>query len=230
MYETEPTPEATQAIRDHLTKEHSQAEFDLHRDVAFRDNDPEGARINYLAETPGSGPRFACSDKSCEGRIFMAGEPTYGHPARNAWLLHTHPELRTTLLAGVRDTADQALLLEDWDRGRLGEARVTAVHKRHGMATKKADRPSVDERRTHCQEFMLERVREGAIVKDAIEALDDLRTDDPSAYVRLMGGPGARDTETLKKYWRAIHIAVRNAARTDGALARAATRAQKPAP
>jgi len=215
--ETEPTPGATQVIWTHLAVTHGRGDFDLNRDVAFAGNDPEGAQITYLAETPGSGPRFVCAHPTCAGKIFLAGEPTYGHPARNAWLLHAHPELGTTLLAGVGDPADRAMLLEDWDRGRLGQLQAKAAHTRRSMPTKKADRPSVDERRERCQDFMLARVREGTTVKDAIDALDALRTEDPRGYERLMGGPDIRTAETLRKYWGDIAIAVRNAARAAGA-------------
>jgi hypothetical protein len=217
MYETEPTPEAIQAIRDHLESEHGRTDFDLYRDVAFRDNDPEGAQITYIAEARGSAPRFVCADSECAGRTFLAGEPTYGHPARNSWLVRAHPELHTTLLHGVGDPADQAMLIEDWDRGRLGEREVKAAHTRRAQSTKKAHRPGVDDRRERCQQFLLARVREGARVIDAIDALDGLRTTDPPAYRRCMGGPDIRTRETLRKYWSEIPIDVRNAARAEGA-------------
>ena len=221
MHETEPTPEAIQAIRDHLATTHGRTDFELYRDVAFRDHCPEGAQITYLAETSISGPRFECNDTACAGLIFLAGEPTYGHPERNSMLLLAHPELRTTLLAGVGDPADRAMLLEDWDRGRLGQLQVKAAHTRRSMSTKKQERPRVEERRARCQEYLLVRVREGAIVNDAIAALDALRNDDLFAYERLICGPGILKPETLKKYWGKIPIAVRSAARTEGARARA---------
>jgi hypothetical protein len=230
MHEREPTPQAIAAIQEHLVGTHNRADFDLARDVSWVNNNPDSALIVYLPESGISPARFTCKDERCVGLILPAGDPTYGHPERNAWLLLAHPELRTTLLAGVGDLADQALLLEDWDRGRLGRARVAAVRKRRSMATKKAHRPSVDARRTRCQDFLLGRVRCGAIVQDAIGALDGLRASDPFAYEYLMGGPDRRSTEALKKYWRDIPIAVRNAARAEGARARAATRAGKAAP
>lgn len=116
------------------------------------------------------------------------------------------------------------MLLEDWDRGRLGQRELTAAHTRRAQSTKKADRPTVDERRERCQQFLLARVREGAGVVDAIEALDGLRTQEPSAYARLMGGPDIRTPETLRKYWSEIPIEVRNAARAAGARAGGARR------
>lgn len=232
MHERHPTPQAIAAIKEHLVGTHNRADFDLARDVSWVDNNPDSAVIVYLPESGISAARFTCKHEGCAGLIFAAGEPTYGHPERNSFLLLAHPELRTTLLTGVGDPADQSLLLEDWDRGRLGRARLAAVQKRHGMATKKADRPSVDARRKRCQKFLLERVRRGATVQDALDALDGLRTSDPYAYEHLMGGPDRRSTEALKKYWRAIPIAERNAVRAEGARARAASRlrARKPAP
>ncbi len=228
MHEREPTPAAIDAMRDHRLTTHDDADFELYRDVTFVDNIPADAKLIYLAETPIAPPRFEC--RQCPGLIFVADEPTYGHPERNTWLLLAHPELGTTLLGGVTDPDDQAMLIEDWDRGRLAKLKVKAAHTRRSMPTKKADRPTVDERRERCQEYLLARVRNGATVKDAIAALDALRTDDPSAYERLMCGPDARKVETLKKDWSAIPIAVRNAARAEGARARAAEASKKSTP
>jgi len=217
MHEREPTPEAIQAIRDHLATAHGRSDFELRRDVAWVSNSPAGALVVYLPESGFVGARFVCKDAVCAGLIFLAGAPTYGHPERNASMLLAHPELSTTLLHGVTDPAERAMLLEDWDRGRLGQLQVTAAHTRRAQSTKKAGRPSVDDRRERCQQFLLARVREGARVADAIEALDGLRTTDPPAYRRCMGGPDIRTPETLRKYWSDIPIDVRNAARAAGA-------------
>ena len=230
MHEREPTPEAIAAMREHLKRVHGRADFDLQCDVAYVGNSPEGAVIVYLPESGLSGPRFDCKHAACVGRIFTAGAPSYGHPERNAWLMFAYPELATTLLHGVTDPAERALLLEDWDRGRLGQRQLAAVHTRRAQATKKTDRPSVDERRKRCQQFLLARVREGARVIDAIAAPDALRTTDPSAYAPLMGGPDIRTPETLRKYWSDIPVDVRNAARVEGARVLAARAAPPSAP
>jgi hypothetical protein len=221
MHETEPTPAAIEKIHIHLATRHGRGDFDLRRDVAYIDNCPAGALVTYLAETPIAPARFECA--ACPGRIFVAGDSTYGHPERNSLLLLAYPELGTTLLGGVGDAADRAMLLEDWDRGRLGQREVTAAHTRRSMDTKKADRPVVDERRERCQEFLLARVREGARVNDALAAVERLRTSNPPAYFTLMCGPTGRSLETLRKDWSAIPIAVRNAARANGARVRAAS-------
>ncbi len=230
MHETEPTPAAIEKIHTHLATRHGRGDFELCRDVAYVGNSPAGALVVYQPEAGLSGPRFTCLDASCVGRIYPADLPTHGHPERNSLLLLAYPELGRTLLHGVTDPADRDMLLEDWDRGRLGEAQVAAVQKRHGMATNKEDRPTVDERRTRCQEFLLVRVRKGAIVKDAIDALDALRTDDLPAYECLMCRPDVLKPETLRKYWGDIPIAVRNAARAEGARARAISTDRKSTP
>jgi len=230
MHEAEPTPAAIAKIHTHLATRHGRGDFDLRRDVAYVGNNPEGAVIVYLPESGLAGAQFVCKDPACVGRTFSAGEPTYGHPERNSWLLLAHPELGTTLLHRVTDPAERAMLLEDWDRGRLGEREAKAAHTRRAMHTNKADRPTVDERRERCQAFLLARVRKGAIVNDAIAAVDVLRTDDPPAYFTLMCGPTGRSLETLRKDWTAIPIAVRNAARTEGARVRAASTQEESTP
>ncbi len=230
MHETQPTPAAIARIHTHLATRHGRGDFDLRRDVAYVDNNPAGACVTYLAETAISAPRFVCADPGCAGLIFVADDPTFGHPERNAMLLFTHPELSTTLLGGVGNPAERAMLLEDWDRGRLGKREVKAARTRRAMHTKKADRPVVDERRERCQEFLLVRVREGSTVYEAIAAVERVRTADPPAYFYLMCGPTGRSLETLKKDWRAIPIAVRNAARAEAARVRAAGTKENSAP
>ena len=215
MHEREPTPHAIDAMRDHCRSAHDDTDLDLHRDVTFVGNIPADAKLIYLAETPTAPARFECP--RCPGLLLAADEPTYGHPERNSLLLVAYPELGRTLLHGVSDPAERAMLLEDWDRGRLGKLQVNAARTRRSMRTKKAERPSVDDRRRRCQEYLLARVREGAIVGDAIAALDALSTEDPPAYARLMCGPDILKPETLRKYWGGIPIAVRNAARAAGA-------------
>jgi len=224
MHEREPTPQAVDAIRAHLLRAHNRGEFDLRRDAAYVGNNPADALVVYLPEDGLAAARFTCKHAACAGRIYLAGEPTYGHPERNTWLQLAHPGLSTTLLHGITDPAGRAMLIEDWDGGRLGQLEVTAAHTRRAMHTNKADRPTVDERRERCQAFLLARVREGARVDQALAAVERLRTSDQAAYFTLMCGPTGRSLETLRKDWTAIPIAVRNAARIEGARAPAARR------
>ena len=91
------------------------------------------------------------------------------------------------------------MLLDDWDRGRLGQREVKAAHTRCAQSTRKTDRPTVDARRRRCQQFLVAHVREGARVIEAICALDGLRSTAPPVYARLMGGPDIRTPETLKE-------------------------------
>ena len=222
MHERQPTREAIAAIRDHLASAHGRTDFDLVRDVSFVESNADSAVIVSLPESGISAARFTCKDPGCAGLIFAAGEPSYGHPERSAFVLFAHPELSATLLHGITDPQERAIVIEDWDRGRLGRLNVKAAHTRRAQSTKKEDRPTVTERRTRCQAFLLTRVRTGARVADAIADLDELRTTDPPTYRQLMRGPEIRTPETFKKYWSGIPIAVRNAARAQGALVRAA--------
>ncbi len=224
MHEREPTREAIEEIRAHLASKHDWTDFDLHRDVAFGDNAPPTAVIAYIAQTPTASARFRCSE--CPTQIFLAGEPAYGDPVRSSLLLVAHPE-QEILLHGAGSLADRALLGEELDRGELARSLVSTAQKRRGMATKKADRPTVDERRSRCQTFLLERVTDGALVHEAIAALVDLRTDDPERYERITDGTIPYANETFRRYWLAIDIAERNAARAAGEAARAARRAAK---
>ena len=216
MHEHEPSAQAREQIARHLAEEHGRADLDLRRDVAFPGNDAGAeALIAYLAQSARASARFTCS--ACPGLIFVAGEPAYGAPERHVWLLLAHPELRTTLLAGVNDPAEQALLLEEWDRGNLGAAQVRAVRQRHSLRTKKADRPTVEARRARCQAFLLERVERGQSVEAAVGALVALRSVEPAAYERIMGCATAYAPETLRRHWRDIDRALRDAARATGA-------------
>jgi hypothetical protein len=123
MHERESTPQAIDAIRDHLARAHGRTDFDLLRDVAYLGNSPAGARVVYLPESGFLGARFACKHTACAELIFPAGAPTYGHPERNASMLLAHPELSTTLLHGITDPAERAIIIEDWDRGAWASSR-----------------------------------------------------------------------------------------------------------
>jgi len=207
-----------------LASEHDQTDFELVRDVAFGDNAPATATIAYIAQSPTASVRFRCS--RCPGLIFLAGEPAHGDPMRNSLLQLAHPE-QEMLLHGAGGLADRALLGEELDRGELARGLVSTAQKRRGMATKKADRPTVDERRSRCQTFLLERVADGALVHEAIAALVDLRTDDPERYEQITDGTILYAKETFRRYWLALDISERNAARAAGEAARAARRAAK---
>ena len=193
------------------------------RDVAYVGNSPAGARVIYLPESGFVGARFECNDAACAGLIFEAGAPTYGHPERNTWLLLAHPELATTLLHGVTDPAERAMLLEDWDRGAPGPAPgQSGTHPPRACPPRRPTARRSMSGANAARQFLLARVREGAGVADAIAALDALRTEDPPAYARLMCGPDIRNRRRFRKYWSAIPIEVRNAARAEGARALAA--------
>jgi hypothetical protein len=119
MREQEPTIEALEEIRAHLAGAHGRTDFDLRRDVAFPESTPEEARVAYLPETRFARARFICSE--CDGGIFIQGQSTGGRPERRATILHVYPQLGMIWRDGVRDATGLALLVKEWNRGRLGE-------------------------------------------------------------------------------------------------------------
>ena len=61
---------------------------------------------------------------------------------------------RARLTRGLGEQ-ERALVVEDWDRGRLAAARVVGIRRRRGIATKRDARPVVEERVARCQRFLL---------------------------------------------------------------------------
>jgi hypothetical protein len=120
------------------------------------------------------------------------------------------------VLHGVGDLEDRERLTTDWDLGRHARERLTHLDRRDGMATRAADRPVVDERRTRCQAWLLGRVRAGVTVETAIRELVALHRVDPGAYAALNGDSVARSVETFRKYWQHTPLAERNTARALG--------------
>lgn len=146
MYETAPTPAAVDAIRAHRARAQPPRCRSASRRRRRRQH-PAGGRVVDLPESGFSGARFVRTDPACAGWISAAGAPTSGHPERNAWLMLAHPERATTLLNGVSDPAARAMLLEDWDRGHVGQREAAAAHRRRAQATRRAGRPGVDARK-----------------------------------------------------------------------------------
>jgi len=206
MYEREPLEAVAAEIRVHLRDVHAQEDFDPQLHVTWPGHVPDGAFATYIRETPRTPAGFVCV--LCGARVFPV-DPSFGHPARNAQLLRDHPELG--LLTRGLGHADQARLIEEWDRGRFGQAQLTEAQRRGAMRTKPADRPTVEARRARCQAFLERRVREGATVAVAIAALDRLASEDRAAYERIMGGPVVLARGTLEKYWSGILIERREA-------------------
>lgn len=219
MHESEPLPEVVAAAGCHLAEAHGRASFDPERELTYPGHERAPALVVYLAETPRAAAGFAC--EICRERVFPV-EPSYGHPARNAQLLRDHPELETTLLRGVGNPDERALLLEDWDRGRIGQAQAIEARRRRGMATRRAARPVVEERRRRCQAFLLENYVALGTKEAAIGALIALARHDPPAHERLTGRPTPLAPSTLNGYWKLIPLAERARARAqrDGGVAR----------
>jgi hypothetical protein len=207
VYETEPTEVAINEIRAHLNDAHGRLDLDVERDIVWPGHDPAGARVVFLPESPSRHATFRCAD--CPARIFPAGLPSDRHPGRNAFLRAASPEARSTV-ATLRGAGDLDRIVGAWESGAVGKAVGVLVERQEAQATKRADRPVVEERRANVQGFLLAEVRAGATVTQAIERFDELRRDDFIRYVGLLGGETYRSTETVRKDWHGIDIAVRN--------------------
>lgn len=227
VYETSPTEAAIAEIRAHLDGKHEGAELDLDCDVIWPGHEPAGARIVYLPERPSRHATFRCTD--CPAMIFPAGPPSSGHGDRNAFLRAASPHVQAAL-GTFHGAGDQDRIVTAVDSGALGRAVAVLVDRQTAQSTKRADRPIVEERRGNVQGFLLDEVRAGVTVTQAIERFDELRRDDFIRYVTLLGGETARSTETVRKDWHGIDIAVRNAARDEGAAARTRRAREKSTP
>ena len=221
MNEEEPLEAVVAEIRVHLRDVHAREDFDPELHVTWPGHVPDGAVATYIRETPRHPAGYVCV--LCGARVFPV-DPTFGHPQRNAQLLRDHPELRVQT-HGL-GPAGQARYIEKWDRGDIARAQLAEAERRAAMATKTADRPTVEARRNRCQVFLERRVRAGATVEAAIAALDQLRSEDRGEYEQIMGGPVVLSRGTLEKYWRAIPIERREAI----LAARQRSRQEKPAP
>lgn len=204
MYENEPNPEVQKEIRRHLVERHGRLDFDLRLDVFFAGSAPEGALIVYLPETAARQAGYTCA--LCPGLIFLAGEPSYGHPARNAQLLRDHPELWAKT-AGL-SKEERAIVLEDFDRQsrspNRGKGLLHDALRRKGRATMRARRPEVVQRIARCQEFLLDAWAELGTQELAIRALIDLARADPARHQRIVGRPYPMAYETYRDYLKQL--------------------------
>ena len=220
MNEQQPLDVVVAEIRVHLRDVHAHEGFDPELHVTWPGHVPDGAVATYIRETPRQAAGYICG--LCGARVFPV-DPTFGHPQRNAQLLRDHPEL------GVQThglgPAGQGRYIEKWDRGDIARAQLAEAERRGAMATKTADRPTVEARRERCQVFLERRVRAGATVEAAIAALDRLASEDRAAYEQIMGGPVVLARGTLEKYWGGILIE-----RREAILAGRRVRREKPAP
>ena len=208
MYEATPREDVLAAITRHLAEEHDRPGFDPQRHLTWVGHVGEEALAIYIRETASAPAGFTCL--VCEARVFPV-DPSYGHPLRNAQLLRDHPELRA-LTRGLVES-ERAVVVEEWDRGRLAAAQVREVRRRRGMATKRSARPVVEERIARCQQFLLGRYVELGRVAAAIGNLVDLAQSDPVAHGRIVGRPEPMAAETYRRYWQGILLERREEAR-----------------
>ena len=160
-------------------------ELVISRHVTSPCSRPPGAPITYLPETSSAPAGYQCD--LCPGRLFYPVEPTYGHPARNAYLLRTATGLREKVLGLT--PKQRAIVIEDWDRrrGTQGKAELEEVLRRQGRATKRAGRPEVEARIARCQDYLLEAWERLGTKEAAIWDLIQLADTDPARHQRIVG-------------------------------------------
>lgn len=159
---------------------------------------PDRAPITYRPETPSSPAGYRC--ELCPGQVFYPVEPSYGHPARNAYLLRTNPGLREKVLGLT--PKQSAIVIADWDRRRStqGKAELDEVLKRQGRATKRAGRPDVAARIARCQEYLLDAWERLGTQEAAIRELIALAEEDPDEHKRVVGRRYPMANETYRQY------------------------------
>ncbi len=160
-------------------------ELVIARHVTSACSRPHRAPITYSPEAPSAPAGYRC--ELCPGLVFYPVEPTYGHPARNAYLLRITPALREKVLGLTPKQA--AIVIEDWDRrrGTQGNAELDEVLRRQGRATKRAGRPEVEARIARCQDYLLEAWERLGTQDEAIWELIRLANTDPSRHQRIVG-------------------------------------------
>jgi len=209
MHRTTPSDDQTEVIRRHLVERHGQTEVDPARDVSCPGHPAGDALVVFFPERPGTSPSFVCA--RCEGRIFPAGPPSYGHPLRAAHLVRTSPVV-AALGCGL-DHDQRLALIGAYERGLLGTELLALTARAQALRTRKSDRPVVEERRQTCQRYLIDEVSRGASVDDALWTLVLHAADDPVRYGQFVGGtyrPLSRDA--YRGYWRALAAHVRTTA------------------
>lgn len=224
MYETTPTPAAVDAIRAHRAcAQPPRASIRIATSPSSAT--PRGracgrpARVGILKERGSS-----AQTPRAPGGSLLPVRPPPGTPSQTPGSCSLTPSVPPRSLTGSATRQRGRCFIEDRDRGHVGQREIAAAHRRRAQATRRAGRPGVDARRRRCQRFLVAQVRAGARVDQAICALDGLRNTGPSAYTGLMCALDRCQPETLRVYWSAIPIEVRNAARREGARGAALVR------
>jgi hypothetical protein len=206
-----PSVELLDDMRRHARDVHG-VTLEPERDVQGLAAQPADVWLTWEPQNFARPARYSCA--RCPGWKFGVGEPLYGDPVRNAYLLRNSRMLQE-LTAGL-PIAEREALIEASDRGELGQALANAVAVRAAVRTKRPGAPADLERRVRCQEALLARVERGLTVAEAIDELEALHKTDPEEQQRIFGRAYPYGLETIRKYWKDIPIAVRNAARERG--------------
>jgi hypothetical protein len=206
-----PSAEVVEDMRRHAQDVHG-VTLEPERDVQGLAAQPADVWLTWEAQNFARPARYSCA--RCPGWTFGVGEPLYGDPVRNAFLLRNNPTLQA--LTDGLPIAEREALIEAHDRGELGQALANAVAVRAAMRTKRPGAPADLERIARCQEALLARVELGLTVAEAIDELEALHKADPEEQQRIFGREYPYGFETIRKYWKGIPVPERNAARERG--------------
>jgi hypothetical protein len=202
-----PPADVLEAMCCHAQKVHGKALVPK-RDVQGLATKPDKVWLHWQPQTFAGPARYTCA--RCRGVVFAVGDPPYGDPQRNAYLLRNSRMLQE-LTAGL-DTAQREAFIEAWDRGEVGNTVANTVAARAAMRTKRPRSPADLERRTRCQKELLARVERGLTVEEAVDELEKLHKTNPEEHRRIFGGERTYVAGTIKGYWKAIPPVDRTAA------------------
>jgi hypothetical protein len=206
-----PPADVLEAMRCHAQEVHGKALVPK-RDVQGLATKPDKVWLHWQPQSFAGPARYTCA--RCRGVVFAVGDPPYGDPQRNAYLLRNSRMLQE-LTAGL-DTAQREAFIEEWDRGEVGHAVANTVAARAAMRTKRPGEAPYLERRARCQEALLAHVERGLTVEEAVGELENLHKTDPEEHRRIFGGERTYVAGTIKGHWKRIPIVERNAARARG--------------
>lgn len=189
----EPPRSALAQMRRHLVDEHGEADFRPERDLYLGG---EARRHSHVLTWNPGNATFHCD--RCPGSVFWTGEITESMVER-AQLFND--DLRPHL-AGLdrreRDAMTRHYLRGDLNRERLRQLQGAGARRRAGSSS----RPTVAERRSNVQAWMLDRYVELGTVERVLVAAEELQREDPDAWLAFAFRRLAGDT--LRKYWQDV--------------------------
>jgi hypothetical protein len=202
-----PSKSVVEEMRRHLEEEHGR-DFAVGRDVSYQGNAAPDALITHRPESAATAEGFWCS--LCPGKVFLSALQPELSEERIAYLAHRDPGLAKLLAEAGED--EHAELVEARAEEQSAKAILDRRRRRARLSTQKPQ-PVAQERRERAQAYLLVAYEKIGNVEEALWELAQLRTRDPKAFRRVMGDEHDYKIETLRKYWQAIPIEERQAAK-----------------